>query len=103
MLWEWLIFYLSHQEPHISRDELCRILGVRQATVSEKSRQIRKMFRMFPYCREWTVPSVYKKYPLSYLVKVNGMIVPIWMLPREVQEIAFEQGIIPFSPKDLEK
>jgi hypothetical protein len=34
------------------------------------------------------------------MLSVNGMMVDIRGMPREVQEIAFEKGLIPYIPDD---
>ena len=34
------------------------------------------------------------------MVEVNGLIVDLRRAPREVQEIAVEQGLIPYVPTD---
>jgi hypothetical protein len=34
------------------------------------------------------------------MAQVNGVLVDLRMMPREVQEIAFEKGLIPYIPAD---
>jgi hypothetical protein len=36
------------------------------------------------------------------MAMVNGLMVDLRNMPREVQEIAFEQGMIPYVPADQE-
>ena len=36
--------------------------------------------------------------PLIWILSVNGYMVDIRYMPREVQEIAFEKGLIPYIP-----
>jgi hypothetical protein len=40
--------------------------------------------------------------PQAWLADVNGMPVDLREMPREVQEIAFENGMIPYIPADRE-
>jgi hypothetical protein len=35
-----------------------------------------------------------------WMAHVNGLLVDLRHMPRKVQEIAFEQGIIPYLPAD---
>jgi hypothetical protein len=49
---------------------------------------------------EWSLPSLLDKNPLVWMAKVNGMLVDLREMPREVQEIAFEKGMIPYIPAD---
>ena len=39
---------------------------------------------------------------LVWLAEVNGFLVDLRHMPREVQEIAFARGIIPYIPGDQE-
>jgi hypothetical protein len=51
---------------------------------------------------EWTLPSMLDRNPLVWMAEVNGYLVDIRTrtMPREVQEIAFEKGLIPYIPYD---
>ena len=40
--------------------------------------------------------------PLVWMAEVNGMLVDLREMPREVQEIAFQKGMIPYLPADRE-
>jgi hypothetical protein len=40
--------------------------------------------------------------PLVWMISVNGLLVDVRYMPREVQEIAFEKGFIPFIPDEEE-
>jgi hypothetical protein len=54
----------------------------------------------------WHSPSMLKSIvaqdPLVWMAEVNGMLVDIREMPREVQVIAFEKGMIPYIPADQE-
>jgi hypothetical protein len=36
------------------------------------------------------------------MAEVNGLLVDLRHMPREIQEIAFEDGLIPYIPADRE-
>ena len=38
--------------------------------------------------------------PLVWMSQVNGLMVDVRQAPREVQEIAFRKGLIPYIPAD---
>ena len=38
--------------------------------------------------------------PLIWMLSVNGFMMDIRHAPREVQEIAFKKGLIPYIPAD---
>jgi len=48
----------------------------------------------------WTLPSRMDDNPLVWMLEVNGLIVDVRHAPREVQEIAFNKGLIPYIPAD---
>jgi hypothetical protein len=37
---------------------------------------------------------------MIWMLHVNGMLVDVRHMPREVQEIAYQKGLIPFIPAD---
>jgi hypothetical protein len=49
---------------------------------------------------EWTVPSKLDENPTAWMLEVNGFLMDIRHAPRELQEIAFEKGLIPYIPAD---
>ena len=42
----------------------------------------------------------YARNPLIWMAEVNGLLVDLRDMPREVQAIAFERGMIPYIPAD---
>ena len=38
--------------------------------------------------------------PKDWLIMVNGYIVDVRSMPREVQEMAYQQGLIPYLPDE---
>lgn len=49
-----------------------------------------------PLDPRWTLPSRLVENPLVWMIPVNGVIVDMRMMPRELQERADELGLIPF-------
>ncbi|MDJ0592072.1 MAG: DUF6398 domain-containing protein [Pleurocapsa sp. MO_226.B13] len=94
--------YDSSQTPHIKATELYKHFGVGQSTGQGKSKQIRDMMKMSQMSPDWCLPSRIDDNPLIWMVSVNGFILDIRHAPREVQEQAFLQGIIPYIPDDKE-
>ena len=87
-------------EPYLSAEELCRVFGVKKSSGGNKAAQIREMFGMYQMDPRWTLPSLVDENPLAWMLEVNGMIVDVRRMPREVQEIAYEKGLIPYIPAD---
>jgi hypothetical protein len=46
--------------------------------------------------------SIVDRNPLVWMAEVNGMLVDLRNMPREVQVIAYEKGMIPYIPADQE-
>jgi hypothetical protein len=38
--------------------------------------------------------------PMVWILQVNGLMVDVRHMPREVQVIAYEKGLIPYIPAD---
>jgi len=51
----------------------------------------------------WYRPSKMDDNPMAWLVMVDGLIVDARRLPREIQEIAHEKGLIPYIPADKKR
>jgi hypothetical protein len=86
------------QTPHLSADQLCALFDVSQNSASAKAKLIRDTFKMYQLDHNWMLPSRMDDNPLVWMVMVNGYIVDIRNLPREVQEEAYRKGIIPYMP-----
>ena len=49
---------------------------------------------------KWSLQRLVEQNPLVWMVEVNGIMVDLRQMPREVQEIAFQKGMIPYVPAD---
>ena len=38
--------------------------------------------------------------PLAWMITVNGFAMDVRTLPREIQEVAYQKGLIPYIPVD---
>ncbi len=88
------------QDPHMSSADVCSAFGVKQSTGTNKAALVRKTLGMRQMDTNWCLPSRLESHPLAWLVEVNGLPVDVRNMPREVQEIAFEKGLIPFLPAE---
>jgi hypothetical protein len=48
----------------------------------------------------WTLPSRLDDNPMVWMLQINGFMMDVRHAPREVQEIAFNKGLIPCIPAD---
>ena len=88
------------QKPFMRSTDIDHYLGISSSAAAAKLAAIRKMLRMYQFDPSWTLPSHLENNPLVWMVEVNGLQVDIRNAPREVQEIAFNKGLIPYIPAD---
>jgi hypothetical protein len=88
------------QTPHLRADELCASFGVSQSSGANKARQIRDLFGMSYFDPQWCLPSKIGDNPMVWMLEVNGFVVDVRRMTREIQEKAFRSGLIPYIPAD---
>ena len=86
--------------PHVKMTDVDKAFGVSSGTGQAKSKTIRDMLRIRPFDAKWTLPSRMADNPTIWLIQVNGMILDARFLSREIQEEAFQRGMIPYIPAD---
>ena len=88
------------QTPHLSAEELCAAFGVSKSSGANKSKWIRDTLGMSQFDATWFLPSRIAESPIPWLIEVNGFIVDVRSMPRDIQEIAYQKGLIPYIPAD---
>jgi len=86
--------------PYMTTPDLCAAFEVGESTVHAKARVIEKGLETGPLDPRWTVTSLLGRNPLVWMVEVDGLLVDLRDMPREVQAIAFAKGLIPYIPAD---
>jgi hypothetical protein len=89
--------------PHMTTADLCAAFGVGESTAHAKARAIEEALGAGPFDPQWVVPSLAERNPLTWMAEVNGLLVDLRDMPREVQEIAFAKGLIPYIPDDRKR
>ncbi|RKY07656.1 MAG: hypothetical protein DRP65_10160 [Planctomycetota bacterium] len=87
-------------EPYMSVGELAERCGVSEGTMASKSKIIRDGLNIMPMDPEWCLPELLEKNPLVWMLEVNGLVMDIRTAPRDIQEAAYAEGLIPFIPSD---
>jgi hypothetical protein len=90
------------QIPYMAASDLAAGFGVASSTAGNKAKTIRDALNIHMMDPEWTLPSRMKDNMMVWMLSVNGYIVDVRRMPREVQEIAYEKGLIPYIPDDME-
>lgn len=96
--------FLSDKEsqPYMTMAEVCAGFSVGQSTASAKVRAISDALHTNRMDPTWMLQSFVDRNPLVWMAAVNGMLVDIRDMPREVQVIAYKKGMIPYIPADQE-
>ena len=87
------------QNPHMRLTQVDEAFGVSESTGQAKSLAIRKAFKIYQFDREWTLPSRMNSNPMAWMVEVNGLLMDMRYAPRNIQEIAYHKGLIPYIPQ----
>jgi Domain of unknown function (DUF6398) len=88
------------QTPYMRATDIDHYLGTSPSSGAAKLAAIRKMFKMYQLDPNWTLPSRLEDNPMVWMLQVNGFMVDVRHAPREVQELAFKKGLIPYIPAD---
>jgi len=87
-------------EPYMSVGELAERFGVSQGTMVSKSKIIRDGLDIMQMDPDWCLPELLEQNPLVWMFEVDGLVMDIRTAPRQVQEAAYAEGLIPFIPTD---
>jgi len=74
-------------EPYLPLSDISKLFGVSNSTVSNKARETRKMFRLDHFDQEFSTDEMHNSNPLNDMVMVDGFIVPISVLPDDLQDM----------------
>jgi len=88
----------SSQTPHIVASQIWEYFDLSSSTMQAKSKQIRDLLGMYQMDPTWSIPSMVDKNPLIWMLEVNGLVIDVRQAPREIQEVAFRRGLIPYIP-----
>ncbi|HET6605884.1 MAG TPA: DUF6398 domain-containing protein [Rhodopila sp.] len=96
--------FLSDKEsqPYMTMAEVSAAFGVGESTASAKARAISDLLNTNRMDPTWMLKNIVDRNPLVWMAQVNGILVDIREMPREVQVIAYEKGMIPYIPADQE-
>jgi hypothetical protein len=91
-------------EPYVTADQISEFFGTKKSTVSNKASQIKDLLKMGYYDSDFSIQHMTEGNPLNDMVMVNGFIVPLSSIPKELQEMVkkerAEGGDIEFTTKE---
>ena len=86
--------------PHMTTAGPVRRIRCRREHRPRQGTRYRKSDWIGPFDPQWTLPSLVEKNPLFWMAEVNGLLLDLRDMPREIQEIAFQDRLIPYIPAD---
>ena len=87
--------------PYMESSQIAEAFGISQSTMQSKSKEIRDALDIVPMDPQWCLESLLADNPLVWMFEnMDGLIADIRNAPREVQEMAYREGMIPFIPAD---
>lgn len=86
-------------KPYTTAQDLADAFGISKSTAASKAKQIRDWLQINYYNHQWLLPSQLGTSSIVWRISVDGLIVDARHLPRHLQEIAYNKGLIPFIPK----
>lgn len=89
--------------PHKTPGEVAEGFGISHGTMTAKSKLIRDALDMVPFDPDWCISAMLEDNPLVWMLDVDGLMIDVRVMPREVQEEAYRLGLIPYIPADREK
>ena len=89
-------------QPYMTMADLCAAFGVGQSTANAKAKGIADALHTNRMDPAWMLRSIVDRNPLIWMAQVNGLLVDLRDMPREVQVIAHSTGMLPYIPADRE-
>ena len=87
-------------QPYMTMAEVCAGFGVGQSTACAKARTISNALHTNRMDPTWMLSSIVGRNPFVWMAEVNGFPVDLRQMPRNIQVIAYEKGMIPYIPAD---
>ncbi len=86
------------QTPHMKLTAIDKAVGVAESTGQGKAKAIRDLLKIRQFDFRWMLRKVVEESPMAWMSQVNGFVVDARHLRPEIQEEAFQKGLIPYIP-----
>jgi len=84
--------------PYLRTDELARLLGVKQTTMTNKGRFIMDTLDIGLMDPEYSRRDMLEHNPMVWLLEIDGLLVDARHLPEAIQVELCRHGLIPYVP-----
>ena len=94
-------FIFDKSQPiNMTAGEIADGFGLSKNTAGSKAGEVRKLLNLSYSNHEFVLQELLKDSPMIWMLSVNGFYTDIRHMPREVQEQAYNKGLIPYIPAD---
>lgn len=90
----------KRQMIHLTAYEIADWFGLAKSTAGSKGSEVSKALNLSHINTEFMLKKLIDKNPLIWYLQIDGLIMDIRKMPREIQEQAFKKGLIPYIPAD---
>lgn len=77
-------------EPYASVDDINDFFGTKKSTTGNKSKIIRDLLKMRVFDNEFSLQSLKDSNPFNQMVMINGLMMPISVLPEDLQQLVHQ-------------
>ena len=88
----------SSQKLHMKLTAIDKAFGVAESTGQGKAKAIRDLLKIRQFDFHWMLRKRIEESPILWMIQVNGLMLDARHLRREIQEEAFQKGLIPYMP-----
>ncbi len=98
------VLYDKSTQPSMQLQDVCDKLGLSKSTVGQKSAVIKRVLKIKQFDHTWALSSIIEKMPQFWMIEVENDFVHVYAdareLPRDIQEMAYKKGLIPYIPAE---
>lgn len=92
------------QKIHMTAGELAAGFGLAASTAGNKAAEIRDMFKIDYFNTEWQLPDLVAQNPTVWMLQTReGFVFDVRQAPLDIQQQAFEMGLIPYVPDEQDE
>ena len=88
----------SSQSPHMKLTAIDKEFGVAESTGQGKAKAIRELLKIRQFDFHLMLRQRIEESPMAWMIEVNGIVLDARHLRPEIQEEAFQKGLIPYIP-----
>jgi hypothetical protein len=87
-------------QPYMAMSDVCAAFKLSTSAAGAKARLITDALHTYRMDPTWMLAALVDQNPLVWMVEINGILADLRDMPRELQVIAYDEGIIPYIPAD---